>query len=310
MSCDDNYAMPLTVCLTSLFENNKDEEFTVFIFHSGISSENNFNINQLAKKYSQKIILKQVDSFYFQDIPTFRWTREAYFRLLVNELLPKNIGRLLYLDCDTLVLDGVKDFYYSDFENNFLMALEEKNINDALRLGLKNDKYFQSGVMLFNLHNCRKIISYEKAYAVAKNLNGKLLTVDQDIINVIFDGKIKPINNIFNDCKSTRFDSCNFFKNNSNSNSVILHYATGKPWNNLYSGFREDLWYHYLKISPYSNLYYSKFNTLKYKILRLFILKWLFYKYIKLTPHINRIARKLPSKWYDYLKKYYRKNIK
>lgn len=310
MSCDDNYVMPLTVCLTSLFENNKDSNFTVFIFHSGILPQNSAKIDELSKKYSQKILLLEIDDSYFKDIPTLRWTRETYYRLLINELLPENVDRLLYLDCDILVLGDLKCFYYSDFDGSFLMALEENGGDDILRLELKNDKYFQAGVLLFDVINCRKIINYEKAYLVAKNLGDKLLTVDQDIINVIFDGKIKPINSIYNDCKSTRFNGNNLFNNNNNCGSVILHYATGKPWNNLYSGFCENVWYNYLKISPYSNLYYSKFNKFKYKIIRLFIFKWLFYKYTNLTPYINKVAKKMPSKWYNYLKNYYRKNIK
>ena len=36
--CTDNrYAMPCGVCVTSLFENNKDEEITVYVLEKGLT---------------------------------------------------------------------------------------------------------------------------------------------------------------------------------------------------------------------------------------------------------------------------------
>jgi lipopolysaccharide biosynthesis glycosyltransferase len=93
--------------------------------------------------------------------------------------------------------------------------------------------------------------------------------------------------------------------------SVIFHYATGKPWNNLYSGACENIWYKYLKISPFENLYYEKYSKLKYKILRTGLFKFLFFEYIRLTPYINNLFLKIVSRErYDRLKKFYRDNIK
>ena len=39
--CTDNrYAMPCGVCVTSLFENNKDEEITVYVLEKGLTDDN------------------------------------------------------------------------------------------------------------------------------------------------------------------------------------------------------------------------------------------------------------------------------
>ncbi|MGN1253093.1 MAG: glycosyltransferase [Prevotella sp.] len=53
--CTDNrYAMPCGVCVTSLLENNKDEEITVYVLEKGLTDENRKKFDRLAADYGQK----------------------------------------------------------------------------------------------------------------------------------------------------------------------------------------------------------------------------------------------------------------
>ena len=177
--------------------------------------------------------------------------------------------------------------------------------------------YFQAGVILFDLIRCRSIINYEKSVEIIKQLGSRMIAVDQDVINVAFDGKIKAIEENYNNCNITNYNGNNLNRlfnlvdKKEKENTYIFHYATGKPWNNLFSGSCEDLWYKYLKLSPLSYLYYKKYNTLKYKILRLGIIKYFLFLYIFITPIIEKFFRKiLPLNNFNKLKEFYRKNIK
>jgi lipopolysaccharide biosynthesis glycosyltransferase len=118
----------------------------------------------------------------------------------------------------------------------------------------------------------------------------------------------------FNNCQITSHEALNLTpaeKQKIIDETYIFHYAAGKPWNNFYSGDCEDLWYKYLCLSPYQDLYIKKFDRFKYKILRTRLFKIIFYYYIHLTPVINRLALRLfPGKIYAKLKQYYRQNIK
>src|SRR5690606_25786620 len=81
---------------------------------------------------------------------------------------------------------------------------------------------------------------------------------------------------------------------------AIIHYAQGKPWNKMYSGRLEEVWYRYLQLSPYAYLYNRKYNTLGYHLLRTDMSKKILFWYIHLTPIINRLALSLlPSQYYD-----------
>lgn len=79
----------------------------------------------------------------------------------------------------------------------------------------------------------------------------------------------------------------------------------------MFAGSLENIWYKYLKLSPYAYLYNEKYNTLRYKILRTGLMKVLFYEYIHLTPIINNFFLKILSKKrYNKLKSFYRKYVK
>lgn len=317
--CDTNYAMPLTVSVASIFENNKEYRINIYIFYSSLTDLQQKKLIELSNLYNQKINFVKVDTEYFKSAPVFRWSKETYYRLLLVDLLPNTVEKVLYLDCDIIVDKPLDDLFNIDFETYSILALEETNfLSPRKRLGLESQgKYFQAGVLLFNIDKCKGILNYENSLNIINNLGSKLEVVDQDVINVMFDGKIKSIDRKFNNCEITNFNGNNsnrFFNHTDQSlidETIVFHYATGKPWNKIYSGSCENIWYKYLRLSPYSFLYDSKYNTLKYRLLRSGISKVLFYEYIHITPYINKISSKLLSpKTYSTLKNWYRKNIK
>ncbi|MFA6341137.1 MAG: glycosyltransferase family 8 protein [Candidatus Paceibacterota bacterium] len=319
-TCDSNYVMPLSVCLTSLFENNAKNDISVYVLHSGFEGKDERSLADMASKYGQKINLIRVNGSYFAEAPALRWSKETYYRLLISELLPKDLDRLLYLDMDMVINKPLNDLYDIDLGECSLGASCEKLDHSAIRRRVGLDAkglYFQAGVLLFDVKKTRKVLSYDSAMEVIRSLGKNLLIVDQDVINVLFDGKIKLIDKKFNNFDITNFDHSNverFFNHTDGKEldeTYIFHYSCSKPWNNMFSGACENLWYKYLKLSPYADLYEKKFNTLKYRMFRTGIMKLFFYKYIDVTPFINKMSAKMLSpKLYDSFKKFYRKNVK
>jgi lipopolysaccharide biosynthesis glycosyltransferase len=321
-SCDAGYAIPLTVCITSIFENNDNSNIVVYVFYSSLFEDQKEKLHQIAKQYNQKINLIQIEEKYFASVPTLRWTKETYYRLLVTELIPESEERILYLDCDIVINGNIEDFYEMSFDSMCLAALDIRNdVNDEFinRLGLKPDSsYFQAGVILFNLALCREEgLTYGKSLEVINKLGDRILTVDQDVINVMFEGKIKPFDKRFNNYEITNFYGSNWnrIRNYTDKkeigNTVILHYATGKPWNNLFPGACEDVWFKYLKLSPYKDLWNSRFNTIPARLRRLGLVKVIFAYYILVTPFINSFfAQLLPKSTVQRLKQWYRSHIK
>lgn len=318
--CDTNYAIPMTVSITSIFENNKDSSVTVYVFYSSLSEDQKQKLSALSQQYNKTISLIFIEEHYFKTAPTLRWTKEAYYRLLVTELLPQNLDRILYLDCDTIINKSLSTLFDFDLKNKYIAALktemEYKNFGPRLNL-LNPGDYYQSGVLLFDFQKVKQILNYKESIKVIHSLGENLKVVDQDVINVMFYNKIASLPTIYNNDEIT-----NFYRNNKlrilnyidkkfTQDTVVFHYAAGKPWNNLFPGSCENIWYKYLKKSPYVFLYEQKYNNLYFKISRLGLFKYIYYIYGILTPYINNFFNFiLPNSIYVKIRNIYRKKIK
>lgn len=167
----------------------------------------------------------------------------TYFRLFMVELLPQDITRIIYLDCDLIVDSSLELMWNWQFSNGkcILAAEDEPNnaIQSAKRIGYNPlFSYFNAGVFMADLKLLRKIITYDKiSLYISKNLN-KIKFHDQDLLNAFLHDKrdILPIEynmlevyykrnphipKVYNSVK------IEIIKNNP----VIVHYSGPiKPW--------------------------------------------------------------------------------
>ena len=97
----NEYAIHCKVMLTSLFENNKQNDKEVYVFSTSMSDENIKGLELLGQRYGTKVQIIIVDSQKLQFLPIhFAYHNIAcYLRLFAADLLP-GINKLLYLDCD------------------------------------------------------------------------------------------------------------------------------------------------------------------------------------------------------------------
>ena len=315
---DQKYIMPLTVSLTSLFENNKEEKIDVYIFHSILLEKQIKILSELAESYRQSVHMTLIDEHYFDNAPTYnKWSKEAYYLLLVNEYLPKGINKILYLDCDTVVNKNLDSLYKTDLGDKPIGVYAWKGeFARRTALGLNKDGLnFNSGVILFNLEKSREFLTYDKAISIIKNRDQSFPTVDEGVLNIMFDGNIKQIERKYNNFFVTNFylNKLNRLFNKQNKRAIdetyIFHFVV-KPWNNLYEGSCEEIWNKYLRISPYKDLF-NKYNKLRYKILRTGPAKAILNEYLIFSPIINKIGMKiLPKEIHLKLRNFYMKNIK
>ena len=98
-----DYALPLLVMLTSLQEHLRpSHQLLLYLVHQGVSEEVLASISRLVEIHS---IVPTPDSV--AALPRHpRFPPEAAYPLLLPDLLPKTLDRILFLDADLLVLDG------------------------------------------------------------------------------------------------------------------------------------------------------------------------------------------------------------
>lgn len=194
---NDNYARHLAVSMTSLFDRNRDvREITVYILSVGITSESQQKLQSIADGYGRSleiIELNDIESRFDYDIDTRGFDISAMGRLFVGQLLPESVERILYLDCDTVVVQPLKKLWKLDLDGHVLAAVMEPTIYEAVKseIGLgEQDPYFNSGVLLIDLKRWREDRVQEKLLDFYGEKNGSLFACDQDTINGALKGEI------------------------------------------------------------------------------------------------------------------------
>jgi lipopolysaccharide biosynthesis glycosyltransferase len=250
--CDKNYVNPFLISLGSLLKSNPLEKIQkVYIFVDfdktilerriiKILSKKKFEIIVFNKE-SLKEIEKELNVSDYKHV-----TVSTYYRLFISEYLPLKIKKVIYLDCDTVVIGEISSLYEVDIENYLFGAtLEYHTFNYLNHFQVKDDRYFNAGVMLINLELIRSSNFISKSILFIKNNFSKLEYWDQDVINVIASGKIKELGYQFN-------YYTNLFKFNTLHEPAIIHYSGyGKPWINKSA---------LIKSQPYDFFYWEEFN--------------------------------------------------
>lgn len=232
LSFDNNYIDNSIVLLKSIEKYNPQNNINVYVFYDNLSSINRVkciiatcftNIKIKFIKVPKKIQL------IFKMSKDSVMPRITYYRLLASKLLPKNIDKVLYLDCDTLVVNNLNTLYKTDIEN-YAVAAVEGFCPDSRREKLNissSKKYFNTGVLLINLNYWRKYNVWKKYCEIISEFNEKLERWAQDVINISFEKEIYPLDFSYNTQQG-------LLKDNECLEKINIIHFTGsgiaKPW--------------------------------------------------------------------------------
>ena len=130
-----------------------------------------------------------MDESQFADLTLSKWvTVQAWFRIKLPDLC-KDLDKVLYLDCDTLIRGNLDELFSLDLTNKYLAGVKDVwGVSKYVkRLDMKSGVYVNSGMLLFNCDYCRKEHFFDKVVDFAKN-NAKIIEFcDQDSINKVVD---------------------------------------------------------------------------------------------------------------------------
>ena len=184
---------------------------------------------------------------------------EMYYRIFVQKYVPETVDRILWLDADIIINGSLADFYQMGMGEKLIAACADRGwrseetttrCKDTLDLS-EEHIYFNSGVILFDLDAIRKQMSFNTIEDTLKKYQDVLVFPDQDILNILYDGKTKMISERFNyqiglDRKK---------ENVQNDQATILHFTGSvKPWHPNYEAYcAEYYWKYALKRGQWVN---------------------------------------------------------
>lgn len=266
LAFNSHYFLPALVLLRSLLINNQwCPEIVIYVMYLDLKEEEIQRFSRSAREWGNaRVEFIRVPEDAFADAPLhLKWiSRETYYRLLAQEMLPQSVKRLLYLDVDMIVMGSLEEFYHQDLEDNLLVACcsysSFKPVPEVLRqLTLPDDCiYFNAGVLLYDLEGQRREIdpAIYREYPVL--FYKQLKYGDQDVLNAVFYGMTKfadyRVYNMFDHYVSRARDIERVRKK-----TVIFHYnGKGKPWREEYWGWMAWLFWEYaMDIPEYGSQY-------------------------------------------------------
>lgn len=127
-SSSDEYARHAGVSFASLFEENKSvETLNVFVIEYSISVKNKERLNCIACQYGRYIEYISFERFshLIKTDGSYNISLNSYARLLLADILPETVGRILWLDCDTVVTDSLQELWNMDLRGKSIAAVQD-----------------------------------------------------------------------------------------------------------------------------------------------------------------------------------------
>lgn len=190
-SSDNNYARHAGISITSLYDHNQDvETINVYLIDDGISEKNHRNLDAIADKYGRRIAYIPFGPHKEKLTLNNKWELpiSAYARLFVEEMVPSDVERLLYLDCDTIICDNLKALWDTDMEGKTIAAVEDvaSCIFQAETDSPASYRYICSGIVLIDMKKWRESHAQTRLLAYLDSKKGVVRHHDQTILNGVF----------------------------------------------------------------------------------------------------------------------------
>ncbi len=259
VTLDEAYLPRLRVLLTSLYLTDPEEPVELYLLHRAIPEGALERLAGQLRPLHYRLHPIMVEEALFAEAPVSkRYPQERYYRRRAGQLLPQALKRVLYLDPDLLVINPVRPLWELDLQGKLFAAAahthktELSNTVNNLRLGTEH-KYYNSGVLVIDLDECRKKVQPEDVFQYAREHASDLVLPDQDILNCLYGRETLELDDYLWNYDARKFRD--YYLRSGGESSVawvmqytaILHFCgRAKPWNPRYRHRFGVLYQHYM----------------------------------------------------------------
>lgn len=187
------------------------------------------------------------------------FTADIYSRLFIPYVLSDAYDRAIYMDGDMLAMTDVAELMDIDLEGNLLAstrdltglsacAIPETGVREYREktLGLKTpEDYIISGLLVMDLSEFRRAFTEE--YMMTFTLSRQWRQHDQDILNVLCDGRIKLIDDAWDVMRPNKTELlpqkyADDFRRALEDPKIVHYGGDDKPWKYYQDHFFEQFW--------------------------------------------------------------------
>ena len=244
LTFDDNfwapaYATMRSVCLFS----HRRADLVFHLCHRTLSPAHKADLEAITAEFPVELRWYDLDqSELFRDVArrmpeNKRLSNIVYARLMIDKLLGPDIARVLYLDCDMLVRDGIEKLFDVDMGGKPIAAVRDtmgafitggRDLKANRDIFDPADAYFNAGMVLIDVAQWREAdIIGRLEQALTDGVMARIY-YDQDFLNLVFANNWQQL--------PWRWNTIDARHAHEGLDPAILHYTgEAKPWG-LFAG--------------------------------------------------------------------------
>lgn len=241
---DSAYTRFCGVTMVSLLRHNRQELVTFHILGRGLTPADKEALTILTDNFGQQICFYDTDPKLLEGMSincsAGHISLTTYLRCFLAEALPATIDRVIYLDCDMLVLNSLKELWDTDIAGKALAAVEDMSCDEDERFERlcypKSESYFNAGMLLVNLQYWREHQVGKECQDYYHRHPERIRFNDQDLLNAVLHGQWVKLSAKWN--VQEGFYRPAFAENEQwkaahpdlLTHPSILHFTNRKPW--------------------------------------------------------------------------------
>lgn len=250
MASDENYVFLLGISLFSLFNTNKElDEINTYIIADNISEESKRKLQTMTDGFGRYLVFLPPPLMDKDIVVKGTLNISTYYRLKMASILPEDIEKVLYLDCDTLIRGHLDEVWNLELKDNLIAGVIDttgKFARTSIGLPIKS-VYVNAGVLLVNIKKWREESIEQQCMDFLEKNNFKVEFNDQGVINRVCNDRILTLSPKYNFMPPyERYSLRNlerivgkkdFISNDelyeTKANPIIIHYAGyafNRPW--------------------------------------------------------------------------------
>lgn len=268
---DKGYVMPTGVMIYSVCANNPDSDidFHLVVDESISGNDKQDLIDTISQFEGKKTIFYHVNSQSYKKFPltNFKWlTLATYYRILLPDILPDSVSKVIYLDGDCIVRHSLIPLWRTDLSEIAIGAVFnafEGQIERYNRLRYSPDLgHFNAGVLLINIDYWRKHHVVNSLIEYINRYPERIAFEDQDVMNVVLKDSKRSLPPKYNfQTHMLLHTPCFYYWKYEDeikeaiADPVIIHFTS-----------REKPWYNYMRNPhPYKSSFVKYQNQTKWK---------------------------------------------
>ena len=275
LASDNNYAPFVSVAIVSLLRTNPDlEVLHVHLLANGVSEATLQKIQDIPGR--ERLHLHTYDISNLRemlqvDVPD-TIAMSSYARLFMADILPKDIDKVLYLDCDVVAAASLKELWQTDMGKMWVAGVLDVlyNYEPKVAVGMQADEpYLNSGILLVNLKAWREECLTQRFLDFLLAHDGTVYHHDQGIINGVCRGKKIVVHPRYNMTSSHFSHPGKFVRRliipyytdkelaEGRTAPALIHFTEGfynRPWKHHCNHPMKQLFFDNLRLTPWADM--------------------------------------------------------